>query len=167
MATGEHRSVIWALDLIAKTWKVLVTENSRRGIYNDFDIKRVASTNELHFLLCDYKRSQLSTVIVSASDELAGIQAIRMRRVKGQEWIVQGPKLAVWDAHDDLVLFDGSGKLFWFDGRLFKCRRIVADIGKGEVGAVCVDGGWCFALCRYRLCIDAFLYRQPEQHQKQ
>lgn len=163
MATGEHRSVIWSCDLTTHLWKTLVTENSRRGVYNDFAVKYDAARKEIHFLLCDYKKSQLSTVVVTETEELAGIQSIRMRRVKGQEWIVQGPKLAAWDDDDDIVLYDGSGKLFAFDGAQFKCKKIVGDVGKGEVGAIAMRSGWCYALCRYRLCVEAFLYKDYKE----
>ena len=58
------------------------------------------------------------------------------------------------------MLYDGSGKLFLFDGEKFRCKRIIGDMGKGEVGALAVKDGWCYALCRYKLSIEAFMYKE-------
>jgi hypothetical protein len=124
-------------------------------------VRFVAADESIHFLLTDVRKAQLSLVIISVAVELQNIQNVKMRRHKGQEWIVAGPKLAIWDGDGDILVYDASGKVFLFDGARFKCKRIVADLGKGEVGALCAHDGWCFALCRYRLCVEAFLYKQP------
>lgn len=38
-------------------------------------------------------------------------------------------------------------------------NKIIGDVGKSEVCALEIDNGWCFALCRHRLCVHAFMYR--------
>lgn len=171
MATGESKTVIWAREVeggegsgsegAATEWELMISESGRRGPYSDFDVRLAAGSGELSFLLVDWKKAQLSTVLLNSALQLVDTHTVRIRRVKGQEWVVQGPKLAAWDEALDVLLYDGSGKLFLFDGASFKCRKIVADLGKGEVSALVARDGWVYVLCRYRLALEAFRYKDP------
>ena len=94
---------------------------------------RTVKGGQTVLLLCDHRKSALTTVILNEKLAQVDRRSIRVRRVKGQEWVVQGPTLAVLDEQADVIVYDGSRKLFLFDGETFKCKKIVADIGKGEV----------------------------------
>ena len=59
----------------------------------------------------------------------------------------------------DIIVYDCSGKIFWFDGMNYRIRKIIGDVGKSEVCALVVENNWCYALCRHRLCVHAFMYK--------
>lgn len=123
-------------------------------------MKQKTEHSETLLLLCDSRKSQLCTLTLNSKDDSIDQKSIRVRRVKGQEWIVQGPTLAALDDQSDIIVYDGSGKLFLFDGDTYRCKKIIADIGRGEVSSMFVRDGWVYALCRYRLCIECYLYKE-------
>lgn len=166
LASGENKSCIWTYDLDKREWKTVLVENSGRkttGSYNDMSVKYNANLKETRILLCEWKKAQLWSLTVNEKTAAIEQRSIKMKRVKGQEWIVQGPHLAVLDDQGDIVVYDGSGKLFLFDGETYRCKKIVADVGRGEVSALAVADGWVYALCRYRLCFESYLYREQNE----
>lgn len=159
MGSGELKCCIWRYSWTSGTWTAVLAETSKKGGYNDMSVSE-AKDGESLILLCDMKKSQLSTLNVNDKGEVVDQKTIRVRRNKGQEWVVQGPNLAILDEETDIIVYDSSGKLFFFDGDTYKCKKIIGDIGRGEVSSVFVRKGWAYVLCRYRLCIEAFLYKE-------
>lgn len=160
MASGERKSCIWRLDLETREWKLSVTEVPKFGIFNDMSVRCRNESGETRFLLCDWRKAKLWTLTMNEQFELTENRSTKMKRVKGQEWIVQGPTLAALDEQFDILIYDGSGKIFLFDGESYKFKKIVADVGRGEVSAIIAKDGWLYALCRYRLCIEAYMYKE-------
>uniref|UniRef100_A0A7E5A0S0 Uncharacterized protein n=1 Tax=Panagrellus redivivus TaxID=6233 RepID=A0A7E5A0S0_PANRE len=182
LGTCDSCSAIWTLDLEAYTWKTLIVERSTskktstgislgssfrmsgsnnddtRGVYSDFDA-RAGTDAERRILLCQSEKSKLDILRINETDKLIGSNTIKMKRRKNQQWIINGPQLAVFDSEQDIIVYDASGKIFWFDGATYRIQKIVGDVGKGEVCALQAENGWCYALCRHRLCVHAFMYR--------
>jgi hypothetical protein len=132
--------------------------NNRASVYTDFGVKRWSKA-ESRIVLCEAQKSQLNILVLLEPSQLIDKQTIKVKRRKNEKWIVQGPKMAVYDSERDIVVYDGSGKIFWFDGTTYRIRKIVGDIGRSEVCGLEAKDGWCYVLCRTQLCIHAFLYR--------
>ncbi|CAD5216116.1 unnamed protein product [Bursaphelenchus okinawaensis] len=180
MGTAETCSAIWTLDLNSTQWKTLIVEKGRpasttgislnfannllnggaqkASVYSDFDVHKFSKT-ESRIILCEAQKSRLDVLILGEKNELLDTQTVKVKRRKNQKWIVQGPKLAVWDTETDIIVYDGSGKIFWFDGTNYRIQKIVGDIGRSEVCSMEARNGWCYVLCRHQLKIHAFYYR--------
>uniref|UniRef100_A0A914YE19 Uncharacterized protein n=1 Tax=Panagrolaimus superbus TaxID=310955 RepID=A0A914YE19_9BILA len=183
LATCDSCSAIWTLDLETFEWKTLVVEraspkkpisvtatlgnsfrrnkttsDSKHAVYSDFDTKQWTDA-ERRVLLCQSEKSKLDILCINDKDKLTGSHTIKVKRKKNQQWIVKGPQLATFDSEQDIIVYDASGKIFWFDGSTYRIRKIIGDVGKSEVCAISVSNGWCYALCRHRLCIHAFMYK--------
>uniref|UniRef100_A0AC34RJH1 Uncharacterized protein n=1 Tax=Panagrolaimus sp. JU765 TaxID=591449 RepID=A0AC34RJH1_9BILA len=182
LGTCDSCSAIWTLNLTTYTWKTLIVErptnkksgvgstlsssfrglthsaDERHSVYSDFDAKQWAE-NERRILLCELEKSRLNILRINDDDKMISSHSIKVKRKKDQQWIVKGPQLAIYDEKQDIIVYDCSGKIFWFDGGTYRMNKIIGDVGKSEVCALEVDNGWCFALCRHRLCVHAFMYR--------
>ncbi|CAD5222032.1 unnamed protein product [Bursaphelenchus xylophilus] len=180
MGTAESCSAIWTLDLNTTQWKTLIVEKGRpapasgisltfannllnggaqkASVYSDFDVHKFSKT-ESRIILCEAQKSRLDVLILGEKNEIIDTQTVKVKRRKNQKWIVQGPKLAVWDTEQDIIVYDGSGKIFWFDGSNYRIQKIVGDIGRSEVCSMEAKNGWCYVLCRHQLKIHAFYYR--------
>lgn len=168
LASGETKSTIWTYEFDRGEWRILLTENSggrkaTSGNYNDMSVKFSKDTKETRIVLCEWKKAQLWTLFLNDKTDVMEEKSIKMKRVKGQEWIIQGPHLATLDEQADILVYDGSGKLFLFDGESYRCKKIVADLGRGEVSALAAADGWIYALCRYKRCIEAYMYRDNSE----
>uniref|UniRef100_A0A0K0FUR1 Uncharacterized protein n=1 Tax=Strongyloides venezuelensis TaxID=75913 RepID=A0A0K0FUR1_STRVS len=159
LATTDHLSAIWSLNLKTETWKTLLVQKEQDcGEYQGFDV-RIKNDKERQILLTQQTKAQLIILTISNKDELLETGRIKMKRKNSQKWIIQGPRFAVWDSEQDIVVFDAAGKMFWFNGDTYKICKIISDIGRSEVCAVLAKDDWCYALCRNQLSIHAFLYR--------
>ncbi|KAI6177461.1 hypothetical protein M3Y97_00909700 [Aphelenchoides bicaudatus] len=112
LATSEQCSAIWTLQMSSSIWKTLIVERGRPQSTIGFNFANSLLPNQL-----------------------VDKQTIKVKRRKNEKWIVQGPKLAVWDSERDIIVYDGSGKIFWFDGQNYRIRKIVGDIGRSEEDA--------------------------------
>uniref|UniRef100_A0AC35TFW9 Uncharacterized protein n=1 Tax=Rhabditophanes sp. KR3021 TaxID=114890 RepID=A0AC35TFW9_9BILA len=159
LATADHLSAIWSLNLKTEAWKTLLVQKEQdNGEYQGFDVRH-KNENERQILLCQQTKAQLIILTISNKDELTETGKIKMKRKSSQKWIIQGPRFAAWDSDNDIVVFDAAGKMFWFNGESYKICKIISDIGRSEVCAVQAKDDWCYALCRNQLSIHAFLYR--------
>ncbi|KAI6218469.1 hypothetical protein M3Y95_01167600 [Aphelenchoides besseyi] len=180
LGTSEQCSAIWTLHLPTSAWKTLMVErgrpqntlgislantlllaghsNNKASVYSDFDVHNF-SKSEHRIVLCDAVKSQLNILVLIEPNQLVDKQTIKVKRRKREAWIVKGPRLAVFDSDGDLVVFDNSNKIFWFDGNSYRIRKIVGDLGRSQCHAIIADRGWTYALSRDDKCVHAFLYR--------
>ncbi len=163
MMSGEVKTSVWLYTTSDCRWHPILCESARRGGYNDISVRFDDATEESTVLLCDMKKSHLSASAINSQLELVDQRSIKVRRVKGQEWVVQGPSLASLDEQSDMIVYDSSGKVFFFEGDNYKCKKIIADVGRGEVSSICASNGWAYVLCRYRLCLEVFLYKETAE----
>ncbi|KAI1706879.1 hypothetical protein Ddc_15105 [Ditylenchus destructor] len=134
-----------------------VVEPEVTPIYSSFDVRRW-STAQIRIVLCEADRPRLHILCIGPNGEhLVETQTVKVKRSESQKWIVQGPRLAIWD-NEKIIVHDGSGKIFWFNDVSYRIQKIIADMGKSEIVTLQTSSDWCFVLNRSDKCIYSFYY---------
>uniref|UniRef100_A0A915D6V9 F-box associated domain-containing protein n=1 Tax=Ditylenchus dipsaci TaxID=166011 RepID=A0A915D6V9_9BILA len=147
--------------------KVKTQEESQKNkkeftaTYTSFDIRRL-SDDQIRIVLCEAEKARLHILSISPSgDRLLETQVVKVKRSQSQKWIVQGPRLAVWD-EEKIIIYDGSGKIFGFNDVDYRIQKIIADMGKEEIAALRKSNDWCFVLNKDQKCVHCFYYGSIE-----
>lgn len=77
--------------------QLLIGGPHKASVYSDFDVQRFGKADS-RIILCEAQKSRLDVLVLGEENALLDTRTIKVKRRKNQKWIVQGPKLAVWDS---------------------------------------------------------------------
>uniref|UniRef100_A0A915KNA5 Uncharacterized protein n=1 Tax=Romanomermis culicivorax TaxID=13658 RepID=A0A915KNA5_ROMCU len=156
LASGEYKSCIWTLNLYNNSWAVCFSQYKKWcGIFSDLSIRCC------RLLQNSTRAKKFKNKSVNNKENH---QNVGKKSSKNCSSIFESISTAA-DTENKFVRFLLCD---WRKARLknfvlnHKGDEIYTDVGRGEVSSLIVKDDWLYVLCRQKLCIEAYLYRDDD-----